>query len=233
MDPTTGDRLSVRTVLHSLASSSSTTTTTHLLHTLQAFPFPAAFWEFPPLSSSILANEDVPFEFVLVKAPALASPSFKADPQPFAEYLEKSGEEDVCVFANLGRDATLVVPTCRVEKACGDGDDEGGDSSKKEETSVSMNEYAHLLSFLRGTHVPEAQKLRLLQRVAQVTLEKCHENEQQEDKLVWLSTSGLGVSWLHVRVEDQPKYYQHLNYVRRGGGRSGGNEAPRKSGKRY
>lgn len=173
-----------------------------------------------------------------MKAPALASPSFEADPHPFAEHLERGDgeEEDVCVFANLGRDAMLVVPTFTAEKECGDEDDYGGGDrrSRKEETSVSMNEYAHLLSFLRGTHVPEAQKLRLLQRVAQVTLEKCHENEQQEEKekLVWLSTSGLGVSWLHVRVEDRPKYYTHTDYVKRGS--SGGEgEAPRKSGKRY
>jgi hypothetical protein len=26
-------------------------------------------------------------------------------------------------------------------------------------------------------------------------------------KPVWLSTAGGGVSWLHVRLDDQPKYY--------------------------
>jgi hypothetical protein len=29
---------------------------------------------------------------------------------------------------------------------------------------------------------------------------------------VWLSTAGLGVSWLHVRLDSRPKYYRHVPY---------------------
>jgi len=29
---------------------------------------------------------------------------------------------------------------------------------------------------------------------------------------VWLSTAGGGVSWLHVRLDDRPKYYHHAAY---------------------
>jgi len=28
----------------------------------------------------------------------------------------------------------------------------------------------------------------------------------------WLSTAGLGVSWLHVRLDTRPKYYRHAAY---------------------
>ncbi len=31
-------------------------------------------------------------------------------------------------------------------------------------------------------------------------------------KPVWLSTAGAGVSWLHVRLDDKPKYYGHAPY---------------------
>ena len=31
---------------------------------------------------------------------------------------------------------------------------------------------------------------------------------------VWLSTAGLGVAWLHVRLDERPKYYQHQPYRR-------------------
>jgi len=31
-------------------------------------------------------------------------------------------------------------------------------------------------------------------------------------KRVWLSTAGMGVSWLHVRLDDRPKYYGHRPY---------------------
>jgi hypothetical protein len=30
----------------------------------------------------------------------------------------------------------------------------------------------------------------------------------------WLSTAGLGVSWLHVRLDTRPKYYRHAPYRR-------------------
>ena len=29
---------------------------------------------------------------------------------------------------------------------------------------------------------------------------------------LWVSTSGLGVYWLHVRLDSYPKYYQHAPY---------------------
>ena len=29
---------------------------------------------------------------------------------------------------------------------------------------------------------------------------------------VWLSTAGLGVSWLHIRIDSRPKYYRYAPY---------------------
>jgi len=34
----------------------------------------------------------------------------------------------------------------------------------------------------------------------------------QGGKTFWVSTSGLGVAWLHVRVDSKPKYYSHEAY---------------------
>lgn len=34
---------------------------------------------------------------------------------------------------------------------------------------------------------------------------------------IWLSTSGFGVSWLHVRLDSRPKYYQYAPYKARPG----------------
>lgn len=162
-----------------------------------------------------------------------------ADERPFREHFEKrqsrrkeehrkddgkdnKEEESICVFDNLGKDATLVVPAYQ-----GQGD---------------KDNYCHLLSYLRAPSVPTGQKLALLQRVAQVTLDRCTRNreedkEENEGELVWVSTSGLGVAWLHVRVEDRPKYYTYLEYVGRGriGKRGGGRideGGARKSGKK-
>ena len=32
------------------------------------------------------------------------------------------------------------------------------------------------------------------------------------DKPTWLSTAGMGVAWLHVRLDQRPKYYAHRPY---------------------
>ena len=31
-------------------------------------------------------------------------------------------------------------------------------------------------------------------------------------RTLWLSTSGLGVAWLHLRLDHEPKYYQYAPY---------------------
>ncbi|MET0247228.1 MAG: hypothetical protein ABW182_10815 [Sphingomonas sp.] len=33
-----------------------------------------------------------------------------------------------------------------------------------------------------------------------------------EREKLWVSTSGLGVSWLHARIDDRPKYYSYAPY---------------------
>jgi hypothetical protein len=33
------------------------------------------------------------------------------------------------------------------------------------------------------------------------------------DVPVWLSTAGLGVYWLHIRLDSRPKYYRHRPYA--------------------
>lgn len=91
---------------------------------------------------------------------------------------------EIVTFHNLGRDAVMVVP-CPI-----------GDASI----------YGHLASFIRNA--PESQVHRLWQAVA-VAME-----QRVCDRPVWLSTAGMGVSWLHVRLDDHPKYYGHAPFAR-------------------
>jgi len=91
---------------------------------------------------------------------------------------------DVVVFDNLGRDATLVVP-CPL---------------------APPETYVHLAAFLRGA--PAAQQHSLLRRVAEEVLGRISQTP------LWLSTAGMGVYWLHVRLDSQPKYYRHAPYRR-------------------
>jgi hypothetical protein len=93
-------------------------------------------------------------------------------------------EETVAAFPNLGGDALLVVP-----RSIGE-----------------ISAYAHLAAFVRSG--PEDQKHDFLRALGRAAAKRLHES----DKPVWISTSGLGVGWLHARLDSWPKYYQHAAY---------------------
>jgi hypothetical protein len=91
-------------------------------------------------------------------------------------------------FANLGGDAVMVVP-----RPLG-----------------KPHAYAHLAAFLRRG--PEQQRDELWRCVGEAMLARI------SARPVWLSTAGAGVAWLHIRLDDRPKYYGHAPY-RHGVGR--------------
>jgi hypothetical protein len=126
-----------------------------------------------------------PFELAIIDAPTLALTA--PDPSPFASELDAAKDPDVIAFSNLGGDATLVVPRARAAHAA----------------------YAHLASFVR--EAPAEQIDALWRRVAkEVALHVAEDGERP----LWISTAGLGVSWLHVRLDSRPKYYRFGAYKR-------------------
>ena len=108
----------------------------------------------------------------------LNAPELDRPPDPGA-FVEHFGkaEVDVAVFPNLGGDAILVVPG-----------PVGGASA-----------YGHLATFVR--HAPAPQRDALWQAVGEAMARRVGVRP------VWLSTAGAGVPWLHVRLDDRPKYY--------------------------
>ena len=90
----------------------------------------------------------------------------------------------VVTFPNLGQNAILVVP-------CPASDD---------------GIYGHLASFIRDA--PERQLHDFWREIAEAM------NQRLGDYPVWLSTAGMGISWLHVRLDSQPKYYGYSPYRR-------------------
>ncbi|MCA9607831.1 MAG: hypothetical protein KC619_19615 [Myxococcales bacterium] len=111
-----------------------------------------------------------------------APPLARVAPDPEA-FSAHFGAEDVVAFDNLGGDARLVVPCPRA-----------GDRT-----------YTHLAAAVRGA--PAAQIDGLLARVGTEL-----EGRLEDRDVVWVSTSGLGVYWVHVRLDDRPKYYSHAPY---------------------
>ncbi|CAN5206052.1 hypothetical protein BH24PSE2_BH24PSE2_01750 [soil metagenome] len=94
--------------------------------------------------------------------------------------------ESVVGFPNLGEDAWLVAP-CPL---------------------ASASAYTHLAAFVRDA--PEAQQQDLWQAVGAAVEDRLAEPP------LWLSTSGSGVPWLHVRLDSRPKYYTWRAYRQSG-----------------
>ncbi|WP_428305471.1 DUF6940 family protein [Lacipirellula sp.] len=93
-----------------------------------------------------------------------------------------NANEGIATFANLRGDALLVVPTPLTEQSA----------------------YGHLAAFVR--QAPEQQRHALWRAVGMEM------SQRLSAEPVWLSTAGAGVSWLHVRLDDVPKYYGHRPY---------------------
>lgn len=142
---------------------------------LASAPFEAFFWEVAPMSTH---TWQLPFECVVLPAPELARSG--PDAHAFAEHF--SPTESVVEFANLGGDASLIVPCPRAPASV----------------------YPHLAAFLR--QAPPDQLDELFRSIGRAT------SECLTDTPFWLSTSGSGVAWLHVRIDKRPKYYQYKPY---------------------
>jgi hypothetical protein len=106
----------------------------------------------------------------------------RPDPEAFDEYFHSQPDSEVLVFPNLGGDAIMVVPR----------------------PVAPASTYGHLAAFVR--EAPERQHDALWQAVGDAMVRR------MSAKPVWLSTAGAGVSWLHVRLDDRPKYYGFAPY---------------------
>ncbi|AMV21050.1 DUF6940 family protein [Planctomyces sp. SH-PL14] len=113
----------------------------------------------------------------------LDAPGLARTPDPQAFSEHFAGaEEDVVAIPNLSGDAILVVP-CPV---------------------ADQSAYGHLAAFVR--QAPTDQRDALWRLVGETTARRIG------TRPVWLSTAGAGVSWLHVRLDERPKYYGFAPY---------------------
>jgi hypothetical protein len=106
----------------------------------------------------------------------------RPDAQAFAEHFRAKPQATVIDFANLRGDAVLVVPC----------------------PASAPTAYGHLAAFVRES--PAEQRDALWRAVGEAL------SRRLGTKPVWLSTAGAGVAWLHVRLDDRPKYYGHEPY---------------------
>jgi len=115
----------------------------------------------------------------------VVSPALARMPQDPEAFAEHfRPDRSVVTFGNLGGDAVLVAPC------------PGGHGSN----------YSHLASFVATA--PASQQDALWQAVGQALEKRIGASP------AWVSTAGLGIAWLHVRLDDRPKYYRHTPYAR-------------------
>jgi len=105
------------------------------------------------------------------------------DAAAFAEFFATASEASVIGFPSLLRDAYLIAPCPWIEASV----------------------YPHLASFVRCA--PREQVHDLWKRVGREV------SARLSDHPLWLSTAGLGVAWLQVRLDSRPKYYGHRPYT--------------------
>ena len=140
---------------------------------------------------------DLPFEACVWECPPVTAASFSRPfecvflsspslaglrPEPEVFAEHFRPDRSVVTFTNLGGDAVLVAPC-----PAGDGRD-----------------FSHLAQFVRTA--AQAQQDALWRAVGDAMTKRVG------DRPVWLSTAGHGVAWLHVRLDDSPKYYLHSPY---------------------
>ena len=106
------------------------------------------------------------------------------DPEAFASHFEATETgAEVAVFPNLGGDAFLVAPT----------------------PQAPLIAYTHLAAFARTA--PAEQQHAFWRTVGSTVADRL------ADRPLWLSTNGLGVAWLHARLDARPKYYTFEPYL--------------------
>ena len=107
------------------------------------------------------------------------------DPQAFAnQFAATRPGEGVAVFPNLGGDALLIAPTAQAP-----------DKS-----------YPHLAAFVRSA--PDDQQHAFWRTIGTTLADRLGRDP------LWLSTNGLGVAWLHARLDSRPKYYTFEPYLK-------------------
>ena len=127
-------------------------------------------------------SQSIDREFEFVLIDSPKLADVEPDPSDFRQHFE-SATEEVVTFPNLGNDALLVVP-CPI---------------------TNIPESTHLANFLR--EAPESQQHLLWKTVGRSLQQKL-----DEQQFIWVSTSGLEVHWLHVRLDSRPKYYTYKPY---------------------
>jgi len=147
--------------------------------------FSAYYFETPKVSKDKLTS--TLFEFVLKKSFRLESA--EAEPSRFEEHFGSCRPNNTVVsFSNLRGDSKLIVPCSSLD--------------------VSDSSYTSLAHFMRSGQTNQIEQF--WKKSAQAMLDQVRLRGHSP---TWMSTAGLGVYWLHLRLDPRPKYYKFRPYT--------------------
>jgi hypothetical protein len=164
-----------------------------LSKTIIEIPFHQVFFECIPAIPNQLDKTD--FEYVLIDATStsLFDAAKNPDYTTFKEhFIKKPSGVKFATFANSGGDATLIAPSPLLLLS----------------SNNRPRPFGTISSFMRNTNEDEQQEL--WQHVGIALSTRLF---SPKATTTWLSTSGTGVSWLHVRLDSRPKYYNFQPYM--------------------
>mmetsp|Transcript_21432 Transcript_21432/g.35091 ORF Transcript_21432/g.35091 Transcript_21432/m.35091 type:complete len:130 (-) Transcript_21432:1117-1506(-) len=107
----------------------------------------------------------------------------------FSACLDNTEKDTVCSFSNRRGDALLVSPLSL--------------------TNVDDSIYSHLALFVRKAPKSQVAEFRRLSAFQYLEVIKQKYDQLGVDAKTWFSTHGMGVSWLHFRLDSRPKYYSY------------------------
>lgn len=114
---------------------------------------------------------------------------------------------DSPALAGVRTDAAAFADHIRGPEPVARFDNLGRDAHLIAPTLAAGAEAAHLAAFLRSA---PSESSHALWSATGRALE-----ERVGGRPIWCSTSGLGVYWLHIRLDTYPKYYTHAPYRNR------------------
>lgn len=137
--------------------------------------------------------QEIPFEYYVLQTPCfqknnlfefviINKPELKKMKLNTTVYKKYFNNNKVTSFLNLTGDTTLIVPQIL--------------------SNVDKNIYLNISTFSKNA--PINQQILLWKKVID-EIKKCKHK-------CFLSTHGLGIGWLHIRIDESPKYYLYDNY---------------------
>lgn len=162
----------------------------------------AFFWECKPVSRIGLSATS--FEYVLI--PSTELEGINGSASDFRDF-EKCGSDWVISFRNIGKDAVLIAPCPRIFV----------ETLDRQAHKLDKVAFGHFGAFIKYAPVElihvflKAVGNAMIQRFETLEDDGFHAISKDHKKL-WLSTSGLGAKWVHVRIDSSPKYYNWEPY---------------------